>query len=307
MRILMVGAGAVGGYFGGRMAAAGSDVTFLVRERRAEQLKGGLKIESPHGDATIPVKTITAGDADEAFDVIMLSCKSYGLAGALDSIAPYVSDGTVIVPLLNGYAHIEQLEKRFPLANIWGGTAGIAATLTEEGTVRQMGPNQVITVGSRQRDPGSQTMLETLVSEMKRADIDATLSMNIDVAMWEKWAFLAALAASTCLMRGSIGEILATDHGEALIAGLFDECNATASAEGYPPGPSPTQDYRGLLFDRKSTITASMLRDLENGNPTEADHVLGDMIERATRHGIEAPLLKAAYTHLQVYENQHHP
>ena len=125
--------------------------------------------------------------------------------------------------------------------------------------------------------------------------------------MWEKWTFLAALAASTCLMRCSIGEILATDHGEMLIAGLFDECNATASAEGYPPGASPAQDYRGILFDRKSRVTASMLRDLETGNPTEADHIFGDMIKRATRHGIETPLLKTAYTHLQVYENQRHP
>lgn len=307
MRILVLGAGAVGGYFGGRMAAAGSDVTFLVRESRAAQLKSGLKIESPRGDATVPVKTITAGDADGPFEVIILSCKAYGLSGALESIAPYVSDGTFILPLLNGYAHVEQLEKCFPSATVWGGSAGIAATLTEDGTVRQLVPNQVIIVGSRRTDFYDQTKLEMLVSEMHRANIDATLSPNIDLAMWEKWTFLATLAASTCLMRGSIGEILATDHGEALIAGLFDECNSTARAEGYPPGPSPAQDYRGILFDRKSRSTASMLRDLENGNPTEADHVLGDMIARAMRHGIETPFLKTAYTHLQVYENQRQP
>ena len=307
MRILVLGAGAVGGYFGGRMAAAGSDVTFLVREKRAAQLSNGLKIESPRGDVTVDVKTLTIGTVGESFEVIILSCKAYGLTGALEAIAPYVSDGTVILPLLNGYAHVEQLEQRFPSAIVSGGTAGIAVTLTEDGTVLHISRNQVIAVGSRQRDSSSQGMLEALVSEMKRADIDATLSTNIDLALWEKWTFLATLAASTCLMRSSIGEILATDHGETLIAGFFDECNSTASAEGYPPGPSPAQDYRSILFDRKSTAAASMLRDLETGKPTEADHILGDMIERATRHGIETPFLQTAYTHLQVYENQRHP
>jgi 2-dehydropantoate 2-reductase len=304
MRILVLGAGAVGGYFGGRMAAQGADVTFLVRENRAAQLRSGLKIESPHGDASVPVKTLTGEDVTEAFDIIILSCKSYGLAGALEAIAPYVRDGTTIVPLLNGYAHVEQLEQRFPSAIVSGGTAGIAATLTEDGTVRQMSPNQVIVVGARRGQSNAQAILEALVTDMKRGDIKATLSSDIEQAMWEKWTFLATLAASTCLMRGSVGQILATNYGEALIAGLFGECNATAAAEGYPPGTSPAQDYRGVLFDRNSTVTASMLRDLEAGKQTEADHVLGDMIARAKRHGVETPLLEAAYTHLQVYELQ---
>lgn len=304
MRILMLGAGAVGGYFGGRMAEAGSDVTFLVREGRAAQLRNGLKIESPRGDSTVPVKTLSEENVHGSFDVIMLSCKAYGLTGAIEAIAPHVSEGTFILPLLNGYAHIERLEDRFPASVVLGGTAGIVATLTEDGTVRQMNPNQLIVLGPRRSVSDRINTLETLVSEMKWADINATLSTNIDQAMWEKWTFLATLAASTCLMRASVGEILATDHGEAVISGLFDECNSTAEMEGYPIGTSSTQDYRGLLFDRTSTVTASMLRDMQAGNPTEADHVLGDMIVRAQRHGIQTPLLETAYTHLQVYENR---
>ncbi len=306
MQILVLGAGAVGGYFGGRMVAAGSDVTFLVRPRRAVQLRNGLKIESPRGDITVPVKTLTEEDVDGSFDMIILSCKSYGLTSALDAIAPHVSDGTFILPLLNGYAHIEQLENRFPRAIVLGGTAGIVATLTEDGTVRQMHPNQLIVFGPRHGGSERQEALETLVSEMRRADIDAALSTNVDQAMWEKWTFLATLAAATCLMRGSVGEILATEHGETVISGLFDECNSTAGAEGYPPGTSRAQDYRRLLFDRTSTITASMLRDMHAGNPTEADHILGDMISRAKKHGVDTPLLETAYTHLQVYENHRH-
>lgn len=304
MQILILGAGAVGGYFGGRLAAAGSDVTFLVRERRAAQLKSGLKIESPRGDATVPVRTILKGDTRRPFDVIIMSCKAYGLVGALRSIEPFVGRDTTIIPLLNGYVHLEMIEREFPSAIVCGGIAGVMATLAEDGTILQLRANQVITVGSRQHGAADPDTIENVVAEMKRADIDASVSPNIELAMWEKWTFLATLAAATCLMRCTIGEILATNHGEAIIAGLFDECNATASAEGYPPGPSPAQDYRSILFDRKSAVTASMLRDLESGNPTEADHILGDMIARAGRHGIEAPLLQTAYTHLQVYEGQ---
>ena len=306
MRILFLGAGAVGGYFGGRMAAVGSDVTFLVRKKRAAQLSNGLIIKSPRGDATIPVKALISGDAGGPFDLIIMSCKSYGLTGALEAIAPYVNEGTVILPLLNGYTHVEKLEQRFSSAIVLGGTAGISATLTEDGTVRHMLPTQVITFGSRRSEVECRGILETLVSEMKQADIDTTLHADVNLAMWEKWTFLASLAASTCLMRCSLGEILATDHGKMVIAGIFDECNSTADAEGFPPGPTPAQDYRGILFEQNSTVTASMLRDLEAGNPTEADHIIGEMIRLAARHGIETPLLKTAYTHMQVYENSRH-
>lgn len=302
MRILMLGAGGVGGYFGGRMVETGADVTFLVRDGRARQLQNGLRIESPRGDATVPVNVITDRDRDTSFDAVILACKAYGLTQALEAIAPFVADGAPILPLLNGFAHLGQIEKRFPKSTVWGGTAGIIATLTSEGVVRQMHPNQVIAAGLRDGQSDSRPLLETLLAQMKQAGIDVVDSPDIELAMWEKWGFLATLAASTCLMRGSTGDILATDHGAQLIAGLFDECNQTAAAEGWPPGPNPAQDYRGMLFDQDGQFAASMMRDMDAGGPTEADHVIGEMIARAHRHGIETPMLQVAYTRLQVYE-----
>ena len=247
---------------------------------------------------------MTEGEVTEAFDIIILSCKAYGLAGALDTIAPHVRKGTFILPLLNGYAHLSLLEQRFPSATVLGGSAGIMATLAEDGIVRQMLPIQRITVGSRQGNTDSHGTLEALVAEMKRAGIDASLSTDIDAAMWEKWTILATLAASTCLMRGAVGEVLATDHGKDLIVGLLDECRTTANAEGNPASPSAEQYYRTFLLDPDSTMTASMMRDMDAGYSTEADHILGDMIGRARRHGIKTPLLEVAYARLQVYESQ---
>lgn len=303
MRILILGAGAVGGYFGGRMSAEGSDITFLVRDARAGQLKDGLKIESPLGDTVVPVKTITEGSAAGPFDLILVTCKAYGLAGALNAIAPYVRDGVHILPLLNGIRHLETIEAAFPMATIWGGTAGIVATLTEAGVVRQMLPNQFISFGARQNQTGGQAQLDALATDLARAGIDGGLTADIELVMWEKWSFLTTLAAATCLMNGAIGQILATDYGETLIARLFDECTETAKAEGFPPGPNPTEDYRALLFNRSSAMTASMLRDMNAGAPTEADHIIGDMIRRAQQHDIETPLLRTAFSRLQLYEN----
>ena len=126
MRILVLGAGGVGGYFGGRLAASGADVTFLVRERRAAQLAArGLVIESPLGDATVPSPqtVISAAPGGAPFDVVLLTCKAYDLASAIESIAPFVGPQSAVLPLLNGMAHLDALEARFGRARLLGGVA----------------------------------------------------------------------------------------------------------------------------------------------------------------------------------------
>src|SRR5690606_1118860 len=138
MRIMILGAGAAGGYFGGRLAAAGEDVTFLVRENRARQLADGLRIESPEGDATVPVKVVTPGQDAPHPDIIMVACKSYGLTGAMEAIAPHIRSETVILPVLNGLNHVPLLASRFSEAYVWGGVAHSGATLGPDGSVRHL-------------------------------------------------------------------------------------------------------------------------------------------------------------------------
>jgi 2-dehydropantoate 2-reductase len=124
--------------------------------------------------------------------------------------------------------------------------------------------------------------------------------------MWDKWTFLASAAAATCLMTASIGQILATDYGQELLLGLYDECNAVATADGALPADLDGRQtlYKHVLSDKSSIVKASMCRDMESGGPTEADHVIGDMIQRAVKHHIATPLLKTAYTRLQIHETQ---
>lgn len=301
MRILFLGAGGVGGYFGGRLAQAGADVTFLVRPKRADQLADGLKIQSPKGDATIPVKVITEDAAAGPFDIIALTCKAYGLAGALESIAPHVRPGTVIVPFLNGLTHVSTIAARFPEAIVWGGVAQIPAQLAEDGTVLHMAPVAGMIVGPREGQEATRPLAEALVSALDAAGIKATLTDQPMQQLWNKWAFLATLAGATCLMRADCGTIVATDYGRAFIDRLLAECSAVATAEGYQPSQELLDSWSDV-FAPGSKWTASMLRDLQAGGPTEADHIIGEMIRLSERHGIETPNLEAAYTHLQVYE-----
>jgi 2-dehydropantoate 2-reductase len=305
MRILVLGAGAVGGYFGGRLAAAGEDVTFLVRENRARQLAKGLRIESPHGDATVPVKVIEAGQAaSHGFgrpDIIVLACKSYGLSGAMEAIAPFIRSETVILPVLNGLNHVPLIASRFSEAIVWGGVAHIGATLAEDGTVRHLNDIHRLTVGPR-GDDGTIVLAERFVEAGQRAGYDSRLSRDIVQELWDKWVMLAPLAAATCLIRASVGRIVAADGGERLMLDLVDECARIAEAEGHRPAEGRLDGTRRMLTQKGSGFTASMLRDMQAGGPTEADHVIGDLVRRGAAHGIVTPMLAIAWTNLQVYE-----
>ncbi|MEM7057940.1 MAG: 2-dehydropantoate 2-reductase [Pseudomonadota bacterium] len=302
MRILFLGAGGVGGYFGGRLTQHGADVTFLVREGRASQLADGLRIESPNGDATIPVKTLLAGEQADPFDIIILTSKAYGLDGALDAIAPHVREGTVVMPLLNGLAHLEKIDARFQDATVWSGVARIPAELTPEGVVKHNGRLAGITVGPRPGQGATIPLVDKLVTALAEAGITADRSDAPIQALWTKWVMLCALAAGGCLLRGTIGEIARTDHGADVLVSLLEECALVAVAEGYGLTDAELEDNRAWFSDRSGSMSPSMLHDLRSGNPTEADHVIGDMIRRAASHGIETPYLKIALTHLQVYE-----
>jgi 2-dehydropantoate 2-reductase len=301
MKILVLGAGGIGGYFGGRLAAAGADVTFLVRSRRAEQLKqNGLVINSPHGNLRQTVVTVLAEQLRQSYDLVFLTCKSYDLATAVAAIAPAVGPHTAILPALNGILHIDVLKKTFGDAPVLGGLAQIAVTLTPEGDIHHLSDFHALTFGelSGQRSPRCEDF-ERLCAD---AGFTSRLSDNIQLELWEKFVFLATLAAMTCLMRASVGAITRSDDGEALMREMLEECRKVAAASGYDPRPEVLARYVSVLTKRDSDFTASMLRDIERKGPTEGEHIVGDMLRRARQLGIDAPLLRVAHCHLQAYE-----
>jgi 2-dehydropantoate 2-reductase len=302
MRILVVGAGAIGGFFGGRMLQGGADITFLVRPRRAAELSSaGLVIKSPNGDVTLKnPPTVQADTLKEKFDVVLLSCKAFDLEDAITSFAPAVGDNTAIIPLLNGMKHLDLLDAKFGHERVLGGLCAIAATLNEKREVVQLQPMH--SLGFGERDGRLSDRVRAIEEAFAKGKCGTAASEHVVQDMWEKWVFLASLAASTSLMRTSVGNILAAPGGKDFLLGVLDECSAVATAEGFPPNGPFFQRTRGMLTTEGSPMTASMFRDIKVGAPVEADHVIGDLIARGDAAKVPVPRLRIAYTHLKAYE-----
>ncbi|MBV9908295.1 MAG: 2-dehydropantoate 2-reductase [Hyphomicrobiales bacterium] len=300
MRILVVGAGAVGGYFGGRLLKAGRDVTFLVRPRRAAELaKHGLRIRSPVGDFHRPAPpTVLQEDLKEPFDLVLLSCKAYDLEGAINSFAKAVGPATAILPLLNGMRHIERLAERFGPERVIGGLCAISVTLGPEGDIVHFNDWHALSFG--ELDGSRSQRIEAIASELLNAGFDATLSDQILQEMWEKWVFIATAAGITCLMRSAVGDYVAAG-GADLALGLLDECAAIAAAQGFPLREPALERARAAMTAAGSPLKASMLRDIEGGKPAEGDQILGDLLRRAAKPD-DISLLRIATLHVKAYE-----
>jgi 2-dehydropantoate 2-reductase len=301
MRILVVGAGSTGGYFGGRLAEAGRDVTFLVRPARAAYLQShGLQIVSPHGNVALKPQLVTAGEISGSYDVVLLTVKAFSLDTALDDLAPAVSPDTMILPVLNGMKHVDKLVERFGKNAMVGCVCKVATIVDEQGRIVQLSKLQDFAYGEMN---GVETpRIKQLDALMQGAGFDARLSPAIEREMWEKWVLLATIGGVTCLMRGNIGEIVAAPDGIDFVLHFFDEVGSVVKAVGCPPSEEFLASTRALLTTKGSTLTSSMYRDLQKGSPIEADQIIGDLVERGQQAKIQIPLLTVAYTHLAVYQ-----
>lgn len=303
MSILVLGAGGIGGYFGGRLGQAGADVTFLVRPRRREQLeRDGLVVRSPLGDFTLPVKTVLAQDLRPGYDVVLFTCKAYDLDSAMEAIAPAVTGDAAVLPMLNGLAHFERLDARFGRERVMGGTCQINVMLRSEGTVFHADPLQRIIFG--ERDKSLSPRAQAIADALRPTTIDWKLSPDIEQDLWEKIVFLCALASATCLFRANVSEIMAAAGGREAMERALAANIEIAAREGRPPRPAAVEAAKRRLMDPTGNWSASMLRDLEGGGSVEADHIVGWMLEKARRHGIDDTILSLAYTHLKAYEQR---
>jgi 2-dehydropantoate 2-reductase len=301
MKILVLGAGGIGGYFGGRLAEAGADVTFLVRPKRREQIrKDGLVVESQLGNLKLDVKTVVAEELTPGYDFVLFTCKAYDLDSAMDAIAPAMGGGCTVVPMLNGIAHYERLDARFGANNVMGGTCQINVTLRKDGVVQHADALQRLLFG--ERDKSKSPRAQSFAEAFAKSKIDWKLSEDIEQDLWEKIVFLSALAATTCLFRANVREIVAAPGGLEAMERTIAANIAIATAEGHAPRPAAIDAARKRLTDPAGTWSASMLRDLEGGGQVEADHVVGWMLERARKHKLDDTILSLAFSHLKAYE-----
>jgi 2-dehydropantoate 2-reductase len=306
MTILVVGAGATGGYFGARLAQAGRDVTFLVRPRRAEQLRDrGLRIVGPGAEAdartAIRPNLAVAGELTEPADVVLLSVKATGLDQAIADFAPAVGPRTVVVPFLNGMAHLAMLNSRFGEPAVFGGVVLIATQLTDEGDIVQLSPPASLTIGTQ--DGTRTTQLQTVGDQLSGAGFDVATSDEIIARMWQKWVFVATIGALTCLMRGTVGDIVAVPGGGDLGPAILAEACAVSAAAGYPVPADAIAGTTRMITEAGSPVTSSMSRDVAEGRPAEVEQVLADLARRGAGHGIKTPLFDLATMQLRVYNN----
>lgn len=301
MRILIVGAGAVGGYFGARLAQAGRDVTFLVRARRAEALhKDGLHVVSPHGDCVIDhPQVVEASGITAPFDLILLSVKGYTLDSAIADIRPAVGPDTMILPTLNGMRHIDRLVAAFGEKNVLGGACRVVAELDDRGRIVQMAPVQSLVFGELSGLPTAR--VKALEATLTGAGFDAALSGAIVRDMWSKWVNLAALGGITCMLGGSIGSVSSVRDGKRVAESVVREALVVADAHGYPVAEAEATRMIATLTDRGSKLTSSMFRDMKAGKDVEAEEIIGDMVDKADAKGLDVPLLRAAAVALRVY------
>ena len=301
MQILVIGAGAVGGYFGGRLAEANRDVAFLVHAKRAEEIKAkGLQIVSPHGDLTLHPKTITAGQITRPYDIILLGVKSYALSAAMDDFASAVGPETMILPVLNGMRHIDLLIARFGKQAVLGGVCLVATEIDPQGRIRQLADFQKLIYG--ELDGQSTPRLQKLDETLRNAGFDAVVSSHILQDMWEKWVQIASVGVLTCLLRGNVGEIVAIPGGADLSRSVLRECSGIARACGHPPSEAFLDGQTAQLTAEGSPLTSSMYRDLKKGAPVEVDTILGDLLERGRKFGLTPPILQAAFVNLSIYQ-----
>lgn len=298
MKILIVGAGGIGGYFGAKLINAGADITFLLREKRHQLIQAhGLTIETPKGSFTVHPKAVTADQLEPIYDLIILAPKAFDLDDSLKSLAKASSHG-VLLPFLNGLSHMEALDQQFGKARVMGGVAHIAAMITDTGAVKQLTDLNMLTVGPR--SPEHEALAKEFIALCKKADFDSAYSENIEQVLWDKWVFLATLAGMTTSCRCSVGEIVSTPYGKELTLAMYEECCSIAKAAGYAIGELPRSKAIEMLTKVGSPFTASMLRDLISGQKTEHEHILGQMIKKGEENRIGCPLLKMAYTQIAV-------
>lgn len=303
MRMLIVGAGSTGGYFGGRLAQAGRDVTFLVRPGRAEALKkSGLQIVSPHGDATLQPQLVTAGNIKAPFDAVLLTVKGFSLDAAIDDLAPAVGPQTMVLSFLNGMMHFDVLTARFGKERVVGCVCKVGTTLDDQGRILHI--NKLHSLAYGEVDGSSSERTDRLDKVMQGAGFDAQLTRTIEREMWEKWILLATMGSTTCMMRGTIGDIEAVPGGADFALAVLAESVAIATATGHAPSEPFLASTKTIMTKKDSPQAPSMYRDLQKGLPVEAEAIVGDMAARGRKLGIPAPLLTAAFAHLCVYQNR---
>ena len=300
MSILIVGAGAAGGYLGAQLVDAGRDVTLLVNPGARARLASGLRIRRGADVVTIPVNAVTAADVDTVYDVVV-AVRTDAVESAIRDVGAAVTAATRIVPLMNGMRHLSLLTAAFGQDRVLGAATRLATSLLPDGTINVVTPGIEIQIG--QLDGAGSAALDRVVAELSVHNIAVTVRRDIIAAMWEKFAFITSTAVLTCLVGEEIGTVVRADGGIALARNVLDEVASIAAADGSLLAEHVRAGLDAILTDPSSAFGPSMFRDMAAGRPVEIT-VLSELADRARAHQISAPLLDASLVVIDVHNRR---
>ena len=267
MKILVLGIGGIGGFFGGYLQQSGADVTFLVRPKRKDfLLKNSLKVLSSLGNLNLKPNLVLASELEPIYDIIIISCKTYDLDQAILDLRLSKGRG-LIIPFLNGITHLKKLDEEFGSENVMGGVAHISSTINEDGTIEHFSEFKKLTFGNR--DYNQNHLLKPFFDLCKKTKFDVVLSENITLDLWKKWIFISTVAGATTLFSSTLGEINNHEVGKKTLIDLYNECKSIAKLNGFTIDYNEANNVLNNITVEGSPIKASMQRDVEKNAFTE--------------------------------------
>ena len=300
MKILVLGVGGIGGFFGGHLHEIGADVTFLVRPKRRALLQAnGLRIISPLGNLNLDPKLVLSDELKPVYDIILISCKTYDLDQAIIDLRSTKGRG-IIIPFLNGVTHMKKLDEEFGQDNVMGGVAHISSTVNKDGTIEHFSEFKKLTFGNR--DLSKNNALKEFAEVCAKTKFDVALSDDINLDLWKKWVFISTVAGATTLFSCSLGDIVKNDFGKKIIIDLFNECRSIAQLYKYDYEDSEADIILKTITISGSQIKASMQRDVEKNSFTEHEQIFGDLITKGEKYNFDCHILMSCYVRMNVYQ-----
>src|SRR5262249_30825246 len=301
MRVAVMAAGAVGGYFGGRMAAAGHDVAFIARGAHRDAIsQNGLKIESALGDLHLNDVNVTDDPKQVGpVDVVLFAVKLWDSETAGEQTRPLVGSNTRVITLQNGVDSVERLVPILGEEPMVGGTTSVVATIARPGVIRHTGTNARICCGRLDRHPDD--VLTSYVEQIKAANIDITLSDHILLDIWKKFVLLSATSSITASTRQPLGVIRDDEDMRAFFYKLMQETIAVGRAAGVEFSPDFQAELDRSVAAFHPMMKASMANDLDAGNRLELDWLAGRIVALGRKYGVPTPAQEAVYAILKPY------
>ena len=306
MRIAVLGSGAVGGYYGAKLARAGHDVTFIARGAHLQAIRErGLEIRSPMlGDFTVCARAEEDTSTVGPVDLVLVAVKAYDNATALPLLKPMVGPSTTVLTVQNGVDSVGEVAAAAGETHVVGGTTYIATALSEPGVIDQTGTHRRVVFGEVFGDlPRMTDRVRAIHEAMVGADIEAEAVGDGRVPIWEKFIFLVSLAGFTGATRLPIGPVWADPYIRAQFLNGCREIEALARAEGVPVAADRIGQIERYVATIPGTMRSSLLIDLSQGKKIEVEALQGSVVRRAARAGVPVPIMSTLYAVLKPFAN----